>query len=147
MLVYGKNTENLIKKMGTDTPLIFKESYTNLEFMASIYDLTVANEQANRKLAIDYFVTLEDILSNFTIPINYISAIPKADLECGWNYMCQENFGTAWLDFFITCIEEDDDLKFVIDYFDTPCYGCDKCDGNNCDYYLSGDWTSENPPQ
>ena len=147
MLIYDTSSENLIKKLGNDAYLKFVESYTNLEFYATNYQMTVANEQMNKKLSIDYYVTLEDFLSNFTIPINYISAIPKTDLECGWNYLCQENWGTCWLDFFIQCVEENGELKFVITYFDTPCIGCDKCDGIDCDYYQSGDYLKENPPQ
>ena len=141
MLIYDDKSKNLIERVGNDTPLIFRESYTNVEFMATNHEVTVANEQLNRALACKFYVTLEEFLSNFDIPISILSAIPKTDLECGFSVNCSINYDTEWVDFYIDCYEENGDSKLEISYWQTPCYGCDKCegDGAECDRYLSGD--------
>lgn len=141
MLHYDKGTEKLIKKLGNDAPLHFKESFTGVEFEASNHQLLIANCDMNYLLRKDGAVTLEQFLAEFEIPIDIVQAVPKDDLKCGWNWACFEVNGwdVDWVTFFISCNDSYGELIFDISYYDTPCIGCNKCnaDGSDCERYQS----------
>ena len=141
MVRYDPGVENLITKLGNDTKLRFRESYTHAEFDATNYEVLKANNEINHMLNILWVVTLEDILDKLKVPNSVMRIIPKEDLACGWNGQCFEGWDDgAWLDFWISCIEEEGKMIFQIDYPATPCAGCRMCDGSfdECDRYLSG---------
>lgn len=149
MVRYFEGAEALISRLGNDTKLTFRETFTGIKFKASNYEVLRANNVINHTLNMDYCVELLDLVDQFNIPESELLKLPKETFLHGWNIMCFEGWDDgSWIDFWVSCVEEDGEVIFDIEYCAPPCFGCRSCEGHydSCQDYLQGVYTPYTAP-
>lgn len=142
MIYYSRDTEKLINKLGNDYVFKCRESYTGIRFEMSNYEILLANSNINRDFSITGIMNIKQVLEAFKVSIDEIAACPEDILKHGWNWRCFEGWECSSIDFFVTIVDNYDDILLNVEYFSTPCFGCYSCEDTlgevACEVWQSG---------
>ena len=135
MVYYDRAAKNLIERLPTDTKILIKEVYTELEFMTTPYDILVANEAVNKLFSKQGYVSVLDVLMAFRIEPELINRSPDlAGIMYGWKWQCYLGYDQPWITFWISLTEKNGNIIFPLSYDIDPCAQHQDCSGDLCSF-------------
>ena len=135
MVYYDSAAKNLIKNLPTDAKITVMETYSELIFPTTPYEILLANGAVNKLFSKQGYLSVLDILMAFGIEPGLINRSPDlTGILYGWKWQCYMGYDQPWITFWIGVNEKNGEIIFPLSYDVDPCSQFQDCYGDLCSF-------------